>query len=44
MVLSFPDLKTVYIDNELVKLEGPYIPGFLAFRECAHMHKLIEKQ
>ena len=36
-------LKIVYEDYELIKIEEPYIPGFLAFREVKHFVKLIEK-
>jgi len=39
-VLTFPDFKVVYEDYEFVKLDIEYIPGFLAFRECAHLVKL----
>ncbi len=41
VVLSFPALKVIYQNSEWVKLSGPYIPGFLAFREAAHLVKLI---
>jgi deoxyinosine 3'endonuclease (endonuclease V) len=44
VVLSFPGLKVVYETHEFVKLDGPYIPGFLAFREAAHLVKLIKNQ
>jgi len=43
VILSFPELKVVYSDSEMVVLEGEYIPGFLAFREAAHFLKLIRK-
>lgn len=33
VVCSFPDLKIVYEQYEMVKLTYPYVPGFLAFRE-----------
>ena len=31
----------VYKDYEIVKLDLPYVPGFLAFREVPHLMKLI---
>ena len=43
VVLSFPELEVVYKAHEIVKLTGPYIPGFLAFREAAHLVKLINE-
>ena len=33
----------VYKDSEIVHLDLPYIPGFLAFREVPHLLKLIDK-
>ena len=44
VVLNFPELEVIYKSTEIVMLEGPYIPGFLAFREAAHLIKLIDKQ
>jgi len=35
--------KVVYKDHEFVKLDMEYIPGFLAFREAAHLVKLFDK-
>lgn len=43
IVMSYPELKTVYEDYEYVKLDMPYIPGFLAFREASHILKLFKK-
>ncbi len=43
VILSYPDLKVVYEDYQMVKLTGPYIPGFLAFREVEHLVKLVNK-
>ena len=34
VVLEFPALKVVYQDLRMVQLTLPYIPGYLAFREC----------
>ncbi|KRX05847.1 hypothetical protein PPERSA_03784 [Pseudocohnilembus persalinus] len=42
-VLSFPSLEIVYEDFEFIKLDQPYVSGFLAFREAAHILKLFEK-
>ncbi len=42
VILSYPDLQVVYEKMEMVKLQKPYIPGFLAFREVDHLVKLIE--
>jgi len=36
-------LEKVYEDYEIVELDSPYIPGFLAFREIPHLVKLIDK-
>ena len=43
IVCDYKTLKIVYEDYELIKIEEPYIPGFLAFREVKHFVKLIEK-
>ena len=43
VVLDYKTLKIVYEDYELVKIEEPYVPGFLAFREVKHLVKLINK-
>ncbi|ESP04802.1 hypothetical protein LOTGIDRAFT_109560, partial [Lottia gigantea] len=43
VVLSFPDLKVVYEDYEMVELTEPYIPGFLAFREAGFLIDLYNK-
>ena len=37
------DLEVVHEDLELIRLEAPYIPGFLAFREAKPLQRLIEK-
>lgn len=41
VVLSFPDLKVVYENYELIELTAPYVSGFLAFREVPSLAKLI---
>ena len=43
IICDYKTLKIVYEDYELIKIEEPYIPGFLAFREVKHFVKLIEK-
>jgi len=40
---SLSNLKIVYEDSQLVRLEAPYIPGFLAFREVFHLQVLFKK-
>jgi deoxyinosine 3'endonuclease (endonuclease V) len=42
-VHSFPDLKLVYSDIQCVNLFVPYIPGFLAFRECQPLVDAVQK-
>ena len=34
-------LQVVYKDYEIIRLDLPYVPGFLAFREAPHLMKLI---
>lgn len=41
-VLSYPELEIVYEDSQFVKLTMPYVSGFLAFREAAHLLQLFE--
>lgn len=43
VVKSWPELKTVYSDVDLITLEYPYIQGFLAFREVPSLMVLIDK-
>ncbi|GMH40770.1 hypothetical protein BSKO_08674 [Bryopsis sp. KO-2023] len=43
VVLTYPELKVVFDDYEDIDLEVPYIPGFLAFRECPAFHKLLAR-
>ncbi|XP_045189392.2 endonuclease V-like isoform X2 [Mercenaria mercenaria] len=43
VVLSFPDLETVYNDCQMIQLTEPYIPGFLGFREVPFIVDLFEK-
>ena len=41
LVICDRNLKIVYEDYDLVKMDEPYIPGFLAFREVKHLVNLI---
>lgn len=41
LVVCDKDLKIVYEDYKLVKMEEPYVPGFLAFREVNHLVALV---
>ena len=41
LVICDRNLKIVYEDYNLVKMDEPYIPGFLAFREVKHLVNLI---
>ena len=41
LVICDRNLKIVYEDYNLVKMDEPYIPGFLAFREVNHLVNLI---
>jgi len=38
------EFKIVYQASSMVKMDAPYIPGFLAFREADHLAKLVEDQ
>ena len=42
VILDYKTLDIVYEDYNLVKIDEPYIPGFLAFREVKHLVKLVE--
>ena len=41
LVVCDKELKVVYEDYKLVKMNEPYVPGFLAFREVNHLVDLI---
>ncbi|KAJ7524484.1 hypothetical protein O6H91_17G007300 [Diphasiastrum complanatum] len=43
IVLEMPRLKVVYKDFDIVHLDLPYIPGFLAFRESPVLLELLRK-
>jgi len=42
LVVCDKNLKIVYEDYKLVKMEEPYVPGFLAFREVNHLVALVD--
>jgi deoxyinosine 3'endonuclease (endonuclease V) len=42
VILDYKTFEIVYEDYNLVKIDEPYIPGFLAFREVKHLVKLID--
>ena len=42
VILDYKTLDIVYEDYNLLKIDEPYIPGFLAFREVKHLVKLVE--
>jgi len=41
IILSYPDLKVVYEDLQMIKLTAPYVPGFLAFREAPFLVDMV---
>ena len=43
VVLSFPQLDVVFEKLKMIELKEPYIPGFLAFRECPPLVNLIKE-
>jgi len=43
VIIDFKTLKQVYEDSAIVKLDMPYIPGFLGFREVKHITPLFDK-
>ncbi|XP_030638712.1 endonuclease V-like [Chanos chanos] len=43
VVLSFPDMKLLYKDSQMVTLNAPYVAGFLAFRETPSLLEALEK-
>lgn len=42
VILSFPEMTVLYKRCEIVYLDAPYIPGFLAFRECKFLVRLVK--
>ena len=42
--LTYPDYEVLYQDFRMVKLVGPYVPGFLAFRESDPIIQMVRKQ
>ncbi|XP_018450423.2 uncharacterized protein LOC108821928 isoform X2 [Raphanus sativus] len=43
VVLEIPSLRVVHNDLSLLRLNVPYVPGFLAFREAPVLLKILEK-
>ncbi|XP_053714129.1 endonuclease V-like isoform X2 [Synchiropus splendidus] len=43
VVLSYPDLKLLYEDSQMVTLTAPYIAGFLAFRETPFLLEALQR-
>lgn len=41
VILNYPQLKVVYSTYRMVKLEEPYVSGYLAFREARHIVDLV---
>ena len=42
-ILTFPTLSLAYKTYDIVEMEEPYIPFFLAFREVKHLVRLFER-
>ena len=42
VILDYKSLEIVYEDYNVIKIDEPYVPGFLAFREVKHLIKLFE--
>ena len=42
-VLRFPELTPEWVDFEEFVVDAPYVPGFLAFRECPAMTTLLRR-
>lgn len=40
-ILAFPSLDMIHVETQSVRLEYPYIPGYLAFREYAALSKVF---
>ncbi|EGB07873.1 hypothetical protein AURANDRAFT_27088 [Aureococcus anophagefferens] len=43
VVVELPSRRRVHAIHENVRVEGPYIPGFLAFREAPHYCRLLDR-
>ncbi|XP_038151575.1 endonuclease V-like, partial [Cyprinodon tularosa] len=43
VVLSYPDLKVLYEDSQMVTLTAPYVSGFLAFRETPFLLEALQR-
>ncbi|XP_031419733.1 endonuclease V [Clupea harengus] len=43
VVLSYPDMKLLYQDSQMVALDAPYVAGFLAFRETPSLLQALRR-
>ena len=43
VILSFPNLNVVFRKCKMIELKEPYIPSFLAFRECPPLVQLVKE-
>jgi len=43
VVLGFPSMEVMYEVSRPVRMKVPYVPGFLAFRECADLLEILEE-
>lgn len=43
VVLLYPTMEVIYEKCNMIKLTLPYIPGYLAFRECSFLLDLLEE-
>lgn len=42
VLMTFPEMKVVFEDFRAVRLNVPYVPGYLAFREVEHIQVLLQ--
>lgn len=43
VVLEWPSMKVLFSKQKIVELTAPYIPGYLAFRECPFLVDLVNE-
>jgi len=43
VICEFPSMEVVYEETKPVKMDLPYMPGFLAFRESPHLETLLRE-